>query len=97
MSIINLIWLSTWNTSGIISDLASQGRYLPSIRCTIVLPRTTYQEVSTVFDTSRNYTLLDSGFNNTISPYFDLYIEYRSIDPTLTTKVKGIIGIVKPK
>ena len=74
--IINLVWLSTWTTSRISWTLDLQGRdqYLKSIYHDTVLTGTEKKELPTTFDMYIRYKLWDSGYKNSINPYFGLYI-----------------------
>lgn len=63
----------------------------------MVFTGTENQEVLTAFDTSTWFSQWDSGYTNSINAYFELYTEYKTLDPGDYTQVNGIGGIIKPQ
>ena len=55
------------------------------------------EDSPTVFYTSTNYMLWESGCTHYINPYFELYIEYKPLEKGDDTEVNVIGGLIKPK
>ena len=79
--------------------LSLRGRYRYLLRPSLPteLSGETNQEDLTTFDTATRYKLWDSGCTHSVNPYFELYIQYKSLEKWKDIEVNGSRGIINPK
>ena len=90
-----IAWISfrlTWTLS-----LRGRYRYLLRPSFPAAFSGETNQYDLTTFDTATRYTLWYSGCTHSVNPYFELYIQYKSLEKGNDTEFNGAGGIINPK